>query len=56
MGPFFLVEPRGWGVAIETTYVGAEWLREFIRTKRISPADEELAVELYDKLTAALDA
>jgi hypothetical protein len=52
----FAVFPHGWGLAIEADYPSAAWLAEFIRTKRISPADEELAVELYDKLREALDA
>ena len=50
----FLVVPVGWGITIETDQAGAYWLREFLRTKRISPNDEEVAVDLYDQLTRAL--
>lgn len=50
----FLVKRRTWGVCIEADDEGAHWLREFLRTKRISPADEEVAVDLYDQLGRAL--
>lgn len=50
----FHAEPKGWGVTIESSYVGAAWLRDFLRTRRITPSDEQLAVELHDELDRVL--
>lgn len=50
----FFIEGRGWGVVIEASPAGARWLAEFIRTRRIAPSDEARAVDLYERLMAAL--
>lgn len=50
----FLVTPKGWGITIEADPPAAFWLAEFLRTKRIAPADEEVAVDLYNQLKEVL--
>lgn len=50
----FYVYPKGWGVAIEADQEATFWLREFLRTKRITPSEEHIVIDLYDQLTEAL--
>jgi hypothetical protein len=50
-----LVQGVGWGVVIEADYEAARWLREFVRTKRILPSEEHIAVQLYEQLSEVLD-
>lgn len=50
----FLVVPAGWGITIEADVEAAHWLKEFLRTKRIAPSEEHIAVSLFEQLEDVL--